>query len=39
MRQQPAPPRLAREGWVPAAPEKRVDKRYMLIPKTGGSAP
>ncbi len=30
-----APPRLAREGWVPAAPDKRVNKRAMLIPKTG----
>ncbi len=30
-----APPRLAREGWVPAGPEKRVNKRAMLIPKTG----
>ncbi len=30
-----APPRLSREGWIPAAPEKRVDKRAMLIPKTG----
>ena len=28
-------PRLAREGWVPAGPEKRVNKRHMLIPKTG----
>ena len=28
-------PRLAREGWIPAGPEKRVDKRHMLIPKTG----
>ncbi len=28
-------PRLAREGWVPAGPEKRVSKRAMLIPKTG----
>ncbi len=28
-------PRLSREGWVPAAPEKRVNKRAMLIPKTG----
>ncbi len=28
-------PRIAREGWVPAAPEKRVNKRAMLIPKTG----
>ncbi len=30
-----APPRLAREGFVPADPEKRVNKRAMLIPKTG----
>ena len=30
-----APPRIAREGWVPAGPEKRVNKRAMLIPKTG----
>ena len=30
-----APPRLAREGFVPAAPEKRVNKGAMLIPKTG----
>ena len=30
-----APPRLAREGWIPAAPDKRVNKRAMLIPKTG----
>ena len=29
------PPRLSREGFVPAAPDKRVDKRAMLIPKTG----
>ncbi len=28
-------PRLAREGFVPAGPEKRVNKRHMLIPKTG----
>ncbi len=28
-------PRISREGWVPAGPEKRVDKRAMLIPKTG----
>ena len=35
MRQQPAPPRLAREGFVPAGPEKRVNKRAMLIPKMG----
>ncbi len=31
-------PRLAREGWIPAGPEKRVDKRAMLIPKTGHSS-
>ncbi len=30
-----APPRLSREGFVPAGPEKRVGKRAMLIPKTG----
>ncbi len=30
-----APPRLAREGFVPAGPDKRVNKRAMLIPKTG----
>ena len=35
MRGETAPPRLARQGWVPAAPEKRVNKRAMLIPKTG----
>ena len=35
MRRQTALPRIAREGWVPAAPEKRVSKRAMLIPKTG----
>ncbi len=29
------PPRLAREGWIPATPNKRVNKRAMLIPKTG----
>ena len=34
-RTEPAPSRLAREGWVPAGPEKRVNKRAMLIPKTG----
>ena len=38
MRHPSALPRLAREGWVPAAPEKRVDKRTMLIPKTGHPA-
>ena len=32
-----APPRIAREGWVPAGPEKGVNKRHMRIPKTGGS--
>ncbi len=35
MRRQTALPRVAREGWVPAGPEKRVAKRHMLIPKTG----
>ncbi len=34
-RPEPAPPRLAREGWIPAGPDKRVNKRAMLIPKTG----
>ena len=34
-RTEPIPPRLAREGFVPAGPEKRVNKRAMLIPKTG----
>ncbi len=34
-RTEPAPPRLAREGFVPADPENRVNKRAMLIPKTG----
>ncbi len=28
-------PRIAREGGVPAGPEKRTTKRHMLIPKTG----
>ncbi len=35
MRHQTAHPRLAREGFVPAGPEKPVTKRHMLIPKTG----
>ncbi len=35
MRRQTALPRIAREGWVPAGPEKRVNQRAMLIPKTG----
>ena len=35
MRRQTALPRIAREGWVPAVPDKRVNKRAMLIPKTG----
>ena len=35
MRRETALPRLAREGFVPAGPEKRVNKRAMLIPKTG----
>ncbi len=30
-----APSRLAREGFIPAGPEKRANKRAMLIPKTG----
>ena len=34
MAKQPALPRLAREGFVPAGPEKRVSKRAMLAPKT-----
>ncbi len=34
-RTESALPRLAREGWVPAGPEKRITKRHMLIPKTG----
>ncbi len=35
MRRQPALPRLAREGFVSAGPEKRITKRHMLIPKSG----
>ncbi len=35
MRRPAAFPRLAREGWVPATPKKRVSKCAMLIPKTG----
>ncbi len=35
MRRQAALPRISREGWVPAGPEKRVNTRAMLIPKTG----
>ncbi len=35
MRRQTALPRLAREGFIPAGPEKRITKRHMLIPKTG----
>ncbi len=35
MRRQTALPRISREGWIPAGPEKRVNKRAMLIPKTG----
>ncbi len=30
-----APPRLAREGWTHAGPEKRPNRRNMLLPKTG----
>ncbi len=29
------PPRLAREGWTHAGPEKRPNRRNMLLPKTG----
>ena len=35
MRRLTALPRIAREGWIPAGPNKRVNKRAMLIPKTG----
>ena len=35
MMHRPALPRISREGWIPAGPEKRTDKRHMLIPKTG----
>ncbi len=35
MRPQAPLPRIAREGGVPAGPEKRITKRHMLIPKTG----
>ncbi len=35
MRRLTALPRMAREGFVPAGPEKRVNKGAMLIPKTG----
>ncbi len=35
MRRQTTLPRISREGWIPAGPEKRVNKRAMLIPKTG----
>ncbi len=35
MRRETALPRIAREGWVPANPQKRTDRRNMLIPKTG----
>ncbi len=35
MRRTQPQPRLSREGWVPAGPEKRVHKRHMAIPKTG----
>ncbi len=29
------PPRLAREGFAPAGPGKRPNRRNMLLPKTG----
>ena len=35
MRPMSAPPRLAREGWVPAGNGKGVSKHAMLIPKKG----
>ncbi len=35
MRRMSVLPRIAREGFVPAGPEKRITKRHMLIPKTG----
>ncbi len=35
MRLLPAHPRLSREGFVPASPEKRPNRRNMLLPKTG----
>ena len=35
MRRLTALPRMARQGFVPAGPGKRVNKRAMLIPKTG----
>ena len=35
MRRLTALPRISREGFVPASPEKRTDRRNMLIPKTG----
>ena len=35
MRRETALPRISREGFVPASPEKRTDRRNMLIPKTG----
>ncbi len=35
MRRLTALPRMAREGFVPAGPKKRTDRRNMLIPKTG----
>ncbi len=35
MRRPAVLPRIAREGFIPAGPEKRITKRHMLIPKTG----
>ena len=34
-RTESVPPRLAREGFTPAGPEKRTNKRSMLLPKKG----
>ncbi len=35
MRRSAALPRLAREGFIPASPGRRTNRRNMLIPKTG----
>ncbi len=34
-RNESVPPRLAREGFAPAGPERLTNRRSMLIPKTG----
>ena len=33
MRRQTALPRIAREGWLPAPPPERVNKRAVVIPQ------